>query len=122
MRTRQTRTCLLASYEEADHILVQQYQGDKVRIISDDTYVLVLLPHVYVYDRYTRALHMSSPVAHRSIMELGATLQKNNDTPTAILVIHALGEADTVLATYNVDKQLTRKAMEQPTQTICRGS
>ena len=41
------RTGLSSSHEEADHILVQQYQGDKVRVISDDTYVLVLLPHLY---------------------------------------------------------------------------
>ena len=44
----------------SDHILIQQYQGDKARVISDDTYVLVLLPNVYVYHTCTRALHMDS--------------------------------------------------------------
>ena len=46
------RTCIETSHEEADNILFQQYQGEKVRSISDDTYVnpsspFVCLPHVY---------------------------------------------------------------------------
>ena len=79
--------------------------------------MLILLPHLYVYHTCTRhVLHISSPVANRSIVDLGATVQKNKDTPKAILVMHALSGADTVTATYNVGKQL---AMKQPTQTIC---
>ena len=62
---------------------------------------------------------MSFPVTNRSTVDLGATDQKNRDTTKTILVIHALTLADTVTATYNVGKQLARKAMEQPTQTIC---
>ena len=38
------------------------------------TYVLVILPHLYVYHTRTRALRMSSLVASRSIVELGATV------------------------------------------------
>ena len=88
-------------------------EGGKVRSISDDKYVLILLPHVYVYHTCTRhILHISSPVANRSIVDLGATVQKNK----AILVMHALSGADTVTATYNVGKQL---AMKQPIHTIC---
>ena len=64
-------------------------------------------------------LHMSSPVANRSIVDLGATVQKNKDTPNAILVMHALSWADTVTASYNVDKQLARKPIEKPTQKSC---
>ena len=50
-----------------------------------------------------------------------ATVQKNKDTTKAILVMLALTGADTdsVTATYNVGKQVARKAMEQPTQTMC---
>ena len=79
----------------------------------------MFLPHLYVYHMCTRALHMSSPVAIRSIVDLGATVQKNKNTTKAILVMHALSGADTVIATYNVGKQLARKAMGQPTQKSC---
>ena len=48
----------------------------------------------------------------KSIVGLGATVQKNKDTTKAILVMHALSWADTVTATYNVGKQLARKALE----------
>ena len=41
------RTGLTSSHEEADHITLQQYEGEKVRSISIDTCV-ILLPHVYV--------------------------------------------------------------------------
>ena len=61
---------------------------------------------------------MSFPVKNRSTVDLGATVQKNKDTTKTILVMHAPTLADTVKATYNVDKQLARKAMEQPTQTM----
>ena len=68
----------------------------------------------------THTLHMSFPVANRSIVDLGATVQKNKDAPKVILVMLALSWADTVTATYNVCKQLTRKAIEQPTQKSCQ--
>ena len=79
--------------------------------------MLIHLPHLDAYHTCARhVLHISSPVANRSIVDLGATAQKNNDMPKAILVMHALSGADTVTATYNVGKQLARK---QPTKTIC---
>ena len=54
-----------------------------------------------------------------SIGDLDATVQKNKDTTKAILVMLALTGADSVTATCNVGKQVARKAMVQPTQTIC---
>ena len=75
------------------------------------THVLTILPHMYVYHTCTHALHMTSPVANRSIVVLGATFQKNKHTPKAILVMHALSGADTVIATYNMGKQLVLKAL-----------
>ena len=51
-------------------------------------------------------------MTNRSIVDLGSTVQKKKDTPNAILVVHALSGADTVTATYNVGKQLERKAFE----------
>ena len=50
---------------------------------------------------------------------LTTTVQKNEDSPKAILVMLALTGPDSVTATYNVGKQVARKAMEQPAQTIC---
>ena len=102
---------LVSSHEEAYHIPVQLYPGEKVRIIYDDIHVLILFPHLYVYNTFTRALHLNSPVANRSIVDPGATFQKNKDTTKTVLVIHVLPGADTVTATYNVDKQLALKAM-----------
>ena len=34
-------------------------------------------------------------------------------------MMHALSGADNAIATYSVDKQLARKAIEQPTQKSC---
>ena len=51
-------------------------------------------------------------MANRSVVDLGATVQKNKDTTNAILIMHASTEADTVTATYNVGTQLARKALE----------
>ena len=55
-------------------------------------------------------------MANRSIVDLGATVLKNKGTTNVNLVMLALSGADTVTATYNVGKQLARKAIEQPTQ------
>ena len=60
-----------------------------------------------------------APSDKSSIVDLEATVQKNNDTTKAIHVMLALTGADSVTATYNVGKQVERKAMEQPTQTMC---
>ena len=114
------RTGLSSSHEEADHILVQQYQGEKVRVISDDTYVLVLLPNVYAY--HTTRVHVLctwAPSGKSSIVDLEATAQKNKDTTKATLVMLALTWADSVTATCNVGQQVARMSMEQRTQTIC---
>ena len=51
-------------------------------------------------------------MANRSIVDLGATVQKNKDTTKANLVMHALPAADTATATYDVGKQLALKALE----------
>ena len=113
-------TGLASSHEEADHILVQQYQGGKVRVICEDTYVLVHLPNLYVYHTCTRALQMGS---QWEILDCGSgvevTVQKNKDKAKAILVMLALTGAESVTATCNVGKQVARKAMEQPIQTMC---
>ena len=54
---------------------------------------------------------MNSPVVNRSIVDLGATVQKNKIATNAILV-HAPSGDDNVTATYDVGKQLARKAIE----------
>ena len=116
MGIRLKRTCLTSSHEEAGHMLFQQYQGEKVRSISDDTCVNPSSPFVCLPQRSRCALHISSPVTNRSIVDLGAIVQKNKDTPKAIQVMHALSGANTVIATYNVGKQLACKTIEQPTK------
>ena len=52
-------------------------------------------------------------MANRSIVGLGATVQKNKDTRKAILVMYALSGADNITATYKqLGKQLARKTLE----------
>ena len=66
--------------------------------------MLVLLPNLYVYHT-CRSLHVLctwAPHGKSSIVDLEATVQKNKDTTTAILVMLALAGADSVTATYNV--------------------
>ncbi len=76
-------------------------QGEQVRVICDDTDVFIL-PQVY----------KCSPVADCSIVDLGATAQKNKDMSKAILVMHAPTGTDTVAVTYNVGKRLALKALQ----------
>ncbi len=111
------RRDLSSSHEEADPILVQHaisrcMQGEKVRVVSDDTDVFLFLLHFYVSHKCTSDLYMCSPVADRSIVDLRATAQKHKDTTKAILVMHALTGADTVAATYNVGKKSALKALQ----------
>ena len=60
-----------------------------------------------------------APSGKSSIVDLEVTVQKNKDKTKAILVMLALTGAESVTATYNVGKQVARKAMEQPIQTMC---
>ena len=83
------------------------------------THVLIPLPHLYVYHTCTRALHMGSSVANRSIVELGATVQKNNDTTKAIRVMHALSGADTAQQLTIWVNSWYSRPLKQPTQKTC---
>lgn len=117
MGERLERTDLSSRHEEADPIIVQHaisrcIQGEKVRVISADTDVFILLLNFYVSHKCTSALYMSSPVADRSIVDLRATAQKNKDMAKAILVMHALTGTDTVAATYNMGKKVALKALQ----------
>lgn len=116
MGVRLERTDLSSCHEEADPILVQHaisrcMQGEKVRVISDDTDVFLLLLHFYVSKKCTSDLYMCSPVANRSVVDLRATAQKNKDITKAIVVMHALTGTDTVAATYNVGKKMALKSL-----------
>ena len=51
-------------------------------------------------------------MANLSIVDLGATVPTNKDTPKAIMVMYPISGADAVTSTYNVGKQLTLKALE----------
>ena len=104
-------TGITSSHEEADHFLVQQYQGEKVRSISYDTCVNPSSPFVCLTHVYTCFAH-ELPMANRAIVDLAAIVQKNKDTPKDIMVMHARSGADTGTATYNMGKQLARKALE----------
>ena len=117
MGVRVEREDLASSHEEADPIIIQHaisrcMEGEKVRVVSDDTDVFLLLLHFYVSKECTSDLYICSPVAGRSIVDLKATAQKNKDMTKAILVMHALTGTDTVAATYNVGKKLALKTLQ----------
>ena len=53
-----------------------------------------------------------TPSGKSSIVDQEATVQKNKDTTKTIQVMFALTGADSVTASYNVGKQVARKAMK----------
>ena len=117
-------TDLSSSHEEADPILVQHaisrcMQGEKVRVISDDTDVFFLLLHFYVSHKCTIDLYLCSPVTDRSIVDLRATAHKIKDMIKAILVMHTLTGTETVAATYNVGNSWHSSPYNQSTQRVC---
>ena len=67
-----------------------------VKVICDDTDVFVLLLHVYLTMNLTCTVLMESTSADRTIVDIGATTQKNKAIIPSLLAAHALSGCDTV--------------------------
>ena len=86
---------ILPQVMEADPIIFQHtisrcMEGEKVRVVSDDTDMIFLLLLFCVSIECTSDLYICSPVAGRSIADLKITAEKNKDMTKAILVMNAL--------------------------------
>ena len=77
------------------------------------TRVFILLPHLYVYHTCTRALHMSSPVANRSIVDPGAKVQQNSARTRQMPSWWCTHYQGLIL------NRLLSRLLKQPTQNSC---
>ena len=89
-------------HEEADVMIAKQVlflaaQGmDCIRVICDDTDVVVLLMHYCFTEQLTCQLYMVGPSPSRSTVNIKATVEKHSGLVKNILAAHALSRCDTV--------------------------
>ncbi|KAH3755283.1 hypothetical protein DPMN_189974 [Dreissena polymorpha] len=105
------RVDLRTTHEEADVIIPRQVvmaieEGAVcVKVICDDTDVFVLLLHVYLTIHLTCTVLMKGTSADRTIVDIGATTQKNK--------AHALSGCDTVARLTGIGKIKVIKQLEK---------
>jgi len=104
------RVDLQTTHEEADVIIPRQVMqaieegAVCVKVICDDTDVFVLLLHVYLTMNLTCTVLMESTSAYRTIVDIGATTQKNKAIIPSLLAAHALSGCDTVARLTGIGK------------------
>ena len=105
-------------HEEADVVIAKQVlflaaQGmDCIRVICDDTDVVVLLMHYYFTEQLTCQLYMVGTSPSRSTVDIKATVEKHSGLVKNILAAHALSGCDTVASLYGIGKTTVIKTMQ----------
>ena len=90
-------------------IIVQQammtfeYQQG-VSVISDDTYVFILLIHHYMKEQLTNFMVMESPIHDRSVIDICSTVKNEEHITHYLLACHALSGCDTVAGYFGIGK------------------
>ena len=115
------RSDLLSSHEEADvliakHAISSSQSGKSIRVVSDDTDVIVLLVHFYNSKCATSnsaPMIMSSPVQERAVIDIRATAEKHSDIAHDLLAIHGLSWADTVASYHGIGKASVLKVAQK---------
>ena len=113
------RVDLRTTHEEAEVIIPRQVvQATEegavcVKVICDDTDVFVLLLHVYLTMNLTCTVLMGSTSADRTIVDIGATTQKNKAIIPSLLAAHALSGCDTVARLTGIGKIKVIKQLEK---------
>ena len=96
------RLDLKTMHEEADVIIPHQvvYLASlrccSVKVISNDTDVLVLLVHYYAEKKLASTLHMEPTSQGRSSANIGSTVAKHRSIAPQLLSAHALSGCDIV--------------------------
>ena len=107
-------------HEEADIIIIHQTlqaikdtQNPRVRVISDDTDVFVLLLHHYQKAGLDIPITMDSPIKDRASVDIQKTVASNKNILKDLPQAHALTGCDTVATCHGIGKCKVLKLLEQ---------
>ena len=105
-------------HEEADVIIPNQVVClanlgcCRIKVISDDTDVFVLLVHYYTDKKLTGTLIMEPKSQERLSVNIGSTVAKHRSIAPHLLSAHALTGCDTVASYFGIDKTKIVKALD----------
>ena len=101
------RPDLKTMHEEADVIIPNQVvylaylRCCRIKVISDDTYVLVLLVHYYT-DKKLMATLIMEPTSQGRSVNFGSTVAEHRSIAPHLLSAHALTGCDTVVSYFGI--------------------
>ena len=116
------RDDIRTTHEEADVIIVQQMVQlasiavQNIYVICDDTYVFVLLLHVFVLENLTCSLVMVGTSHGRSVVDIRATAQKHAGFNSQVLPAHVVPGCDTVTYLWGIGKDTVGKILKNVNQ------
>ncbi|KAK2175269.1 hypothetical protein NP493_740g01003 [Ridgeia piscesae] len=121
---------LCSTHEEADIIITQHaiscsLSGKCVRVVYDDTDVLVLLVyfyHIKCRSRNSAPKIMSSLVKELGVIDIGATATAHTGIADDFLAIHGISGADTVASLHGVGKATVIKIAKKGTFSLSKVS
>ena len=112
------RDDLRTTHEEADDIIIVQQMVNlsqhgclSIKVIGDDTDVFVLLMHFYNEQCLSCILTMESPIAGRSVIDIGASAAHHTEVVNHLPAAHALTGCDTVSYIYGIGKVTALKVL-----------
>lgn len=105
------RLDLETTFEEADMIIAQQAihlarenEESRIRVVSDDTDVFVLLIYFVFTEGIQASMTMESPVKGRACIDIRESVRKHTTIIPSLLPLHALTGCDTVAASFGIGK------------------
>ena len=88
------------SFEEAENIIIHQLivgeGADCVKVVSDDTYILVLLLHFIHNEKFTSNILMEATSRERTVVSIGETVKHHESVVPYDLAGHAISGCDSV--------------------------
>ena len=121
------RLDMRTTHEEADVIIAQQVVklaesgNSSIKVVCDDTDVLVLLVHFYAQEQLTCELVMSGTSAGRVVVDIKATTTKHITIADQLLAAHALSGCDTVSQLYGIGKGTVLRVIKSHHTLNCLG-
>ena len=119
---------LCSAHEEADIVITQHVttcslSGKCVRVVCDDTEVLVLLVHFYhikCRHRNSAPMIMSYLVTERAVTDIGTTATAHSGIADDLLAIHGISRANTVASWHGVGKATVIKLAKKGTLSLSK--
>lgn len=93
--------------------------GAKALVVADDTDVFAMLCHFVHTGDISQNVYMVSPAASRcDVVDINATVTKNEDIMADMLAAHCLSGCDTVAGFYNIGKQTVINVLKSGTSPL----